>query len=108
MNKEIKKAYNVVLKQISTAEKSQNANGKAKIKFRATMKLRRNNVERTVERTVVAQGKSADLIINNMRKGNTHKLRVLFERSPANDDGTKGGEYLTVVDLTKTKAQKAA
>lgn len=91
------KAYNIVATQITAAKKAKNANGKAKITFRAKATVG----GREIERTVIAQGAAADLLKGMLKKGAELPLRVLFERAPANEDGTKGGEYLTVVALPK-------
>jgi hypothetical protein len=97
------KAYNVVATQLTTASKGKNANGKSKITFRAKLTVGKGDKAREIERTVVAQGAAADLISGMVRKGSELKLRVLFERAPANDDGSKGGEFLTVVGLPLEK-----
>ena len=98
------KAYNVVATQLTTASKGTNSKGTAKITFRAKLIVGKGDKAREIERTVVAQGAAAELIRGMVRKGNELKLRVLFERAPANDDGSKGGEYLTVVGLPTAKA----
>lgn len=94
------RAYNLTLTQLTTASKGTNAKGTAKITFRAKGTVGK----REVERTVVAQGAAADLIKGMVRKGATLELRCLFERAPANEDGSKGGEFLTVVGLPRAKA----
>jgi len=98
------KAYNIVATQLTTASRGKNANGKNKITFRAKATV----AGREIERTVVAQGDAAELLTGKLRKGNTLPLRVLFERAPANDDGSKGGEFLAVVGLPREREQKAA
>lgn len=97
-------AYNVVVAQLTTATKGKNAKGTSKITFRGKLTVG----GREIERTVIAQGAAADLIASAVRKGTEHKLRVLFERAPANEDGSKGGEFLTVVGLPREKTAKAA
>ena len=94
------RAYNLTLTQITTASKGKNAKGTPKITFRAKGTVG----GREIERTVVAQGAAADLIKGMVRKGAELSLRVLFERAPANEDGSKGGEFLTVVGLPRAKA----
>lgn len=59
---------------------------------------------REIERTVVAQGAAADAIASMVKKGASLSLRCLFERAPANEDGSQGGEYLTVVGLPRAAA----
>jgi hypothetical protein len=98
------KAYNVTVTQITDAVVGQNANGKGKITFRAKGTIGK----REIERTVVAQGAAATLIEGIIGKGNELKLRVLFDRAPANEDGKQGGEFLTVVGLPLPPKQKAA
>ena len=91
------RAYNVALTQTTTASKGVNAKGTSKITFRAKGTVG----GREIERTVVAQGAAAELIRGMVRKGAALNLRVLFDRAPANEDGSKGGEYLSVVALPK-------
>ena len=91
------KAYNIALVQTTAAKKATNANGKAKITFRAKTTMR----GREIERTVVAQGAAAEQIAGMVKKGASLNLRCLFERAPANEDGSQGGEYLTVVGLPR-------
>lgn len=98
------KAYNFSIKQLNTAEKSTTATGTPKIKFRGELTLRGE----TKERTIVALGKSAELIGAAMRKGTVHELRCVFDRAPANDDGKRGGEFLAVVGIPQPREQKAA
>ena len=98
------KAYNFSIKQLDTAEKGTTATGTPKIKFRGELTLR----GKTATRTVVAMGKSAELIAANMRKGTVHELRCVFNHAPANDDGKRGGEYLAVVDIPQPREKKAA
>lgn len=101
--KSTKRAFNLKIKQLDTAEKGKNSNGKTRIKFKGELTLR----GKLVVRTVSAQGVAADKIIASMRKGTVHSLRCLFERAPANDNG-RGGEFLTVVDVPLPPKQKAA
>ena len=98
------KAYNVTVTQITEANVGTNSNDKSKITFRAKGTIG----GREVERTVVAQGAAADLISDMLGMGNELKLRCLFSRAPANEDGKKGGEFLTVVGLPLPPKQKAA
>ena len=94
-----KKAYNFTVKQITTAERSTIANGTSQIKFRGELTLRGE----TRTRTVVAQGKAAELISGMVRKNATMDLRVLFERAPSTEEGQRGGEFLSVVGLPEAK-----
>jgi len=98
------KAYNVTLTQLNDAAVGTNSNGKDKITFRAKGTVGK----REIERTVVAQGAAAALISGMLGMGNELKLRCLFSRAPANEDGSKGGEFLTVVGLPLPPKQKAA
>ena len=98
-----KKAYNFTVKQITTAERSTIANGTSKIKFRGELTLRGE----TRTRTIVAQGKAAELISSMVRKGNSMDLRMVFENAPSTEEGKRGGEFLSVVGLPQPK-QKAA
>ena len=98
------RAYNFAVTQTTDAVRTTTASGKAQIKFTGELTLRGE----TRSRTVVAQGKSAELIENMIGKGNEMNLRVLFERAPANDDGARGGEFLSVVGLPRAKKEAAA
>ena len=93
------RAYNLKIKQTTTAERSENVKGTQKIKFRGELMLR--GQMRT--RTVVAQGKAAELISGMVRKNATMDLRVLFERAPSTEEGQRGGEFLSVVGLPEAK-----
>ena len=94
------KAYNVTAVQTATAVRTVIGSGTKQIKFRADVTVR----GKVVSRTIVAQGKAADLISGMVRKGNTLNLRCVFERAPANEDGKRGGEFLSVVALPRAKA----
>ena len=98
------RAYNLKMKQTNTAVRTTTKSGKPQIKFTGELTLRGE----TRTRTVVAQGKAADLISGMVRKGSELELRCLFENAPANEDGKRGGEFLSVVGLPKKKEQKAA
>jgi hypothetical protein len=98
-----KKAYNFDVKQVETAFKGKNANGKTLVRFKGELVIG----GKTVKRTISAQGEAADLIIGKLRKGNTLALRCIFERAPANDNG-RGGEYMVVVGEPLPPKQKAA
>ena len=95
-----KKAYNFTVKQTTTAERSTTASGTKQIKFRGELTLRGE----TRTRTVVAQGKAAELISGMLRKGNELDLRCVFDNAPGAEEGKKGGEFLSVVGLPKKKA----
>lgn len=94
------KAYNVKVTQLSTAAKSQNSTGKSKITFRGSLVIN----GKTIERTVLAQGAAADAIASGLRKGTEQSLRVLFSQAPDNDDGSQGGQFLTVVGVPRAAA----
>ena len=95
------RAYNLAITQLTTASKGVTATGKTKITFRGKTTV----AGREIERTVVAQGAAAELLDGKLRKGNSIDLRVLFERAPANEDGKRGGEFMTVVALPRAKAE---
>ena len=97
------KGYNFEIEQLTTANRRENSNGTPKITFRGKLIIR----GRETERTVVAQGKAAELITGMVRKGNKLNLRVVFKNA-VNEDGSRGGEYLTVIDLPREPEQKAA
>ena len=94
------KAYNLAITQLNTASKAPNSKGTAKITFRGKVMLR----GREVERTVVAQGAAADKISGMVRKGASLNLRCLISEAPGQEEGKKGGQFLTVVDLPRAKA----
>lgn len=98
------KAYNFTVKQTDTAVRSQTSKGTQQIKFRGELTLR----GQTRTRTIVAQGKAAELISGMVRKGNSMDLRCVFERAPGTEEGKQGGEFLSVVGLPKAKEAKAA
>lgn len=98
------KAYNVTVKQLNTASKSKTASGAEMIKFRASMTVG----GRQIERTVVAMGKAAEDIRANVRKNNEFAIRALFSRAPANENGQRGGEFLSVVGVPLPPKQAAA
>lgn len=94
------KAYNIVATQLTAAKKGSNSKGTPKLTFR----VKTSFGGREIERTVLAQGKSVDLLKGLTKKGAELKLRVIPARAPANEDGSKGGEYFTLVDLPRAKA----
>ena len=97
------KAYNVTARQLTTAVKSVTSSGTDQVKFRAKLTVGKGDKAREIERTGVAQGAAAALLVGKLRKGTDIDLRVMFNRAPANDNG-KGGEFLTVVALPRAKA----
>lgn len=98
------KGYNITLTPKGQIDTTPTASGTKKIKFRATFTAQ----GKEKERTVVAQGKSAEAIEGMITAGEPVALRVLFDRAPANDEGKQGGEYLTVLGLPLPPKAKAA
>jgi hypothetical protein len=99
------KGYNIALTpKDGTIDTSPTSTGTKKIKFRATMKLRGQDRERTV----VAMGKSAEAIEGMIEAGKEVSLRVLFDRAPSQEEGKKGAEYLTVLGIPLPPKAKAA
>lgn len=99
------KAYNLkITPKDGSLDTTPTSAGTRKIKFRGTFEQR----GKTVERTVVAQGKAAELIDGMIKSGVEIGLRCVFNRAPANEDGKKGGEFLAVVALPREQEQKAA
>ncbi len=94
-----KRAYNFNVTQTTDADVGQNAKGTAKIKFTGEFQLR----GKTVSRTILAQGKAAELVRDMIGKGNVLGLRCVFDHAPGAEEGKRGGEYLTVVDLPREK-----
>ncbi len=101
--KTTKQGYNLIVSQLTEAVVAKNANDKLKITFRG----KTTAGKRTIERTFVAQGAAAEQIQEMVGKGNELKLRCIFERAPANDNG-RGGEYMVVVGEPLPPKQKAA
>lgn len=93
-------AYNLKIRQTTEAVRSVTASGTDQIKFRGEVMIR--GQLRT--RTVVAQGKAAALIDSMVGEGNELSLRGLFDRAPANEEGTRGGEFISVVGIPRAKA----
>lgn len=92
------KAYNLTITPKGAVDLTPTVAGLRKTKFRGTYTVR----GKTVERTVVAQGKAAELIDGLIADGSPVALRCIFQKAPANDAG-KGGEFLTVVALPREK-----
>lgn len=94
------KGYNISITPLGDIDTTPNAKGTAKIKFRGKFTTRGKDRERTV----VAQGKAADAIRDVLVAGTPVALRVLFENAPSEEEGKKGGEYLSVLGLPLSKA----
>lgn len=94
------KAYNLKITPKGAVEDATTASGTRKIKFRGTYVVQ--GKER--ERTVIAQGKAAELIAGMVTTGEEIGLRCIFETAPALEEGKKGGEFVTVVALPRAKA----
>lgn len=99
-----KQAYNLTLTPLGEIDTTPTLSGTKKMKFRASYVTK----GKTVERTVVAQGKAADKIDGIVKTGEPVALRCIFDRAPANDDGKPGGEFLTVVAIPLPPKAKAA
>jgi hypothetical protein len=93
------KAYNVKL-NILSLDDGKNAKGTRKITGRATL----TRSGKQIERTFIAQGKAADAVAAHLTVGAETVVRVLFDRAPANDQGARGGEFLTMIDMPRAKA----
>lgn len=74
------------------------AAGTPKLTFRAAI---RGKGGRTLERTVVAKGKAHNALIPLLRIGEEVSIRAFYDRMPANEDGTRGAEYVTAIGLPK-------
>lgn len=96
--------YNVTVTQLTDASFGSNSNDKSKITFRGKLTI----AGKEKERTFVAQGAAADLIKDMVGKGKELKLRCLFSRAPSNEDGKRGGEFMTVIGLPLPPKKKAA
>ena len=98
------KGYNLkITPKDGTIDTTPSSTGTAKIKFRGTLEQR----GKTVERTVVAQGKAAEAISAIVVAGTEIGLRCLFDRAPG-EEGKKGGEFLTVLGIPLPPKAKAA
>ena len=100
------RAYN--LKVTPTAvEVKTDSRGKEFIRASVALKIR----GRDATRTLIAQGKAMDAVQNVLVVGEEASVRCLFT-TVTNDDGGKGGEYLSAIGLPMSKeeldARKAA
>jgi len=98
------KGYNLTITPKTEIDTTPTANNTKKTKFRGTYVSK----GKVVERTIVAQGKAAELIEGLIKVGEPVALRCVFNRAPANDEGKRGGEYVSVVALPLPPKQKAA
>lgn len=92
--------YNVTITPL-TVVAGKNVKGTEKITGRATVKKADGS---TLERTFVAQGAAAAAVGAVLKVGETVTVRAFYDRAPANDQGKRGGEYLTLLALPKAKA----
>lgn len=56
---------------------------------------------RTLERTIVAKGRAHDALAPLLRVGEEMSIRAFYDRLPANEDGTRGAEYVTAIGIPK-------
>lgn len=103
MTTETAKAYNISITPLSIVD-DKNVKGTRKISGRATF-LRSG---KSYERTFIAQGKAADAVAGALVVGTPVTIRTLFDRAPANDEGKKGGEFLTLIAMPLPPKAKAA
>lgn len=96
------RAYNLTM-TASAVEMKTDVRGKEYIKATVDMNIR----GRAAKRTVIAQGKAVDMVKDVLVIGQEAKIRCLFSNY-VNDDGEKGGEFLTVVGLPETAEQREA
>ena len=100
------RAYNLKVTP-SAVEVKTDSRGKEFIRASVALKIR----GRDATRTLIAQGKAMDAIQNVLVVGEEASIRCLFSNY-MNDEGEKGGEYLSAVGLPMSKeeldARKAA
>ncbi len=94
---ETRMGYNVNMTPLNISE-GQNSNGKRKITGRATIKTAKGA---RYERTFVAQGAAADAVAAHLQIGEAVVVRAFYDRAPANEDGGRGGEYITLIAMPK-------
>lgn len=94
------KAYTITLTPKGEIDTTPNSAGTPKMRFRATYTAQGQQKERTV----LAQGKAVEAVKDMIKVGEPVALRVIFDNAPANDEGKKGGEYLTVLGAPLPKA----
>ena len=91
----------------SAVEVKTDSRGKEFIRASVALKIR----GRDATRTLIAQGKAMDAVQAVLVEGQEASIRCLFQNY-LNDDGEKGGEYLTAIGLPMSKdeldARKAA
>ena len=95
-----KPAYNLSL-DVDTVDLKQNTKGTNFLRAKVTVTIR----GKSKSRTLVASGEAFEAvraIVTPGAKG--ARVRCLFERVEANDNGEQGGEYLVAVGLPVAKA----
>lgn len=93
----VKKGYNLTLTPQGEIDTTPNSAGTPKKRFKATYVSK----GKTFTRTVIAQGKAAAATEGLIVEGQPVVLRCVFNRAPANEDETLGGEFLSVVAVPK-------
>lgn len=93
------KAYNLTVVPGSVSTVTNNKTGTKSFRTRVTTTMN----GRQVERTLVASGKMHAALKGQLRKGREIALRCLISHV-ANDDGSRGGEFLTAVAIPQPKA----
>lgn len=92
------RAYNLTMTATEISTKTDSA-GKNFIKAKVGLTIR----GRETTRTLIAQGKAMEAIKDTLVVGSEVKIRCLFSNAD-NDDGSKGGEYLTAIGLPREQA----
>lgn len=90
------KGYNLELEILSREANGETANGLLKIRTRVRGKM--NGQMR--ERSMTAMGKAAEELDSKLVVGETVRVRCLFSQVE-NEDGSKGGQYLTALGLPR-------
>lgn len=93
--------HTITLTPITPIEATTTDTGKRQLTFRADVRTKGG---RTFERTVIAKGRAHDALVGVVRTGEQIRVRGLYERVPANDEGRKGEEIITAICLPRTAA----
>lgn len=96
--KTVRLGYNIEVTPLGSITATPTAAGTPKLTFRAEVKAKGG---RTLERTIVAKGRAHDALAAVLKEGRPVVIRGFYDRLPANDDGSRGAEYITAIGLPK-------
>ncbi len=75
-----------------------NAHGTPRMTFRAEVHRKKGG---SLIRTIVAMGRAHDTLADIVREGEKLSIRGFYDRMPANEDGSRGAEYVTAIGLPR-------